>query len=295
MGKIENNELLVYYMNHQKSATHRNASAGAGTVRKAMWLLECLAEAPEALGLTEIAQATALNKATAYRLLTVLKDAGLVAQDERDRRYRLGLRLAQFGTQALERLEVRRLARPYMVSLMQSTGQTVHLAILEGSEVVYAEKVEGLEAVTLRSRVGGTPPAHATSVGKCLLAFLPLEERELLLSKLPLPRFTRHTITNREAFLRHLEGVRRKGYAVDNEDHREGLRCVGAPVFDASGRAVAAVSIAGPTFRISPATIPRLARQVMHCAQAISAALGYRRSKSAPAPALGTAKAPRAG
>jgi IclR family acetate operon transcriptional repressor len=282
-------------MNHPKSTIHPNTSAGAGTVRKAVRLLECLAEAPEAMGLTEIAQATALNKATAHRLLTVLRDAGLVGQDERDRRYRLGLRLAQFGTQALERLEIRRLARPHMVSLMQATAQTVHLAILEGSEVVYAEKVEGLEAVTLRSRVGGTPPAHATSVGKCLLAFLPPEERELLVSRLPLPRFTRHTITNRAAFRRHLQEVRRRGYAVDDEDHREGLRCVGAPVFDGSGRAVAAVSIAGPTFRIAPAAFPGLARQVMDCAQAISAALGYRRGTSAPAQGPATAKAARAG
>jgi DNA-binding IclR family transcriptional regulator len=255
---------------------HGSSSIGVGTVRKAIRLLECLAERSDPLGRTEIARAAGLNKATAHRLLTILKDGGLVRQDGEDRRYALGLRLVQLGMHALERIEIPRLARPHMAALMRESRQTVHLASLEDSAVVYIEKVEGLEGVILRSRVGGTPPIHATSVGKCLLAFLPPEDRDALLARLLLPGFTSHTITNRTGFRRHLEEVRRRGYAVDNEEHREGIRCVGAPIFDASSRVVAAVSIAGPAFRIPQGTIPRMARQVIRCATAISAALGHR-------------------
>jgi len=262
-------------MNQQNQQFYKPASANAGSLRRALHLLDCLASSPEALGLTELAQASSLDKATTHRLLSVLKECGFVKRDVESRRYCLGLRLAQLGARALEALEVRQVARPHMTSLMRATCQTVHLGILEESQVVYVEKIEGLEPVSLKSRVGGTPPIHATSIGKCLLAFLPLNELERLLPRLTLTPFTANTISDHEAFRRHLEGIRQRGYAVDNEEHREGLRCVGAPVFDLRGDLVAAVSIVGPAFRIPHAEIPQLACRVIECAQAISKDLGY--------------------
>jgi IclR family transcriptional regulator, KDG regulon repressor len=256
-------------------------SSDDGTVQKAIRIIDNLVEASDGLGLSDVARATNLNKATAYRILTILKGAGFVRQNDSSRRYSLGLRLVQLGAQVLDGIGIPRLARPHMTALMRETKQTVHLGILEDSAVVYIAKIEGSEGVTLRTRVGSTPPIHVTAIGKCLIAFLSAAEREELLNRIQLDHFTKNTITNQNKFRHHLDEIRRLGYAVDNEEHRGGIRCVAAPIFDSRNMVVAAVGVAGPIFHITEGAIPHIAQLVIRCAEATSVEMGQIRKREA--------------
>ncbi len=254
----------------------RSADQGSSTVRRAILLLDTLAQHPTGVGLSEVARAAKLHHATAYRLLSTLCDARLVELREGDRKYRLGLRVLELAGALGESLEIREVARPLLTWLAKTTGETVHLATLDGDEMVFLERVDGVQPVTLRTRVGFRAPAHVTAVGKAVLAFSPPLVVDRFLRGRQLKRYTLHTITGPDAFAAHLETVRRQGFAVDNEEHRLSIRCVGAPIFDHLGRPVAAVSIAGPMFRLSTRRMRELAEVVKQAARRISEALGHR-------------------
>jgi DNA-binding IclR family transcriptional regulator len=238
-------------------------------------LLSLLAQQPGGAGLSEIARLSKLHHTTAHRLLSTLGAAGLVARHE-DRKYRLGLGLLELAGALVENLEIRTVARPTLLSLAQATGETVHLAALDGHEMAFLDRVDGVQPVTLRTRVGFRAPAHVTAVGKAVLAFSTPGLVARTLAAAPLTRHTPKTITNREAFLAQLDLIRRHGYAVDNEEHRLTIRCVGAPIFDHTGAPVAALSIAGPMFRLSQRRVRELVRLVKDAAAEVSRALGHR-------------------
>lgn len=151
----------------------------------------------------------------------------------------------------------------------------MHLATLDQDEMVFLDRVDGVQPVTLRTRVGFRAPVHVTAVGKAFLAFSSPATVDRVLRSRSLLRCTEHTITDRETFVAHLKSISRQGFAVDNEEHRLTIRCVGAPILDHAGVAVAAVSIAGPAFRLSNRRIRTLAPLVKEAAARISAALGH--------------------
>jgi IclR family acetate operon transcriptional repressor len=259
----------------------RSPAHGSGTVRRAVRLLSLLAQQPGGAGLSEIARLSKLHHTTAHRLLSTLGAAGLVACRHEDRKYRLGLGLLELAGALVENLEIRTVARPTLLSLAQATGETVHLAALDGHEMVFLDRVDGVQPVTLRTRVGFRAPAHVTAVGKAVLAFSTPGLVARILAAAPLTRHTPKTITKREAFLAQLDLIRRHGYAVDNEEHRLTIRCVGAPIFDHTGAPVAALSIAGPMFRLSQRRVRELVRLVKDAAAEVSRALGHRAALAA--------------
>jgi DNA-binding IclR family transcriptional regulator len=158
---------------------------------------------------------------------------------------------------------------------MQETGLTVHMAVLERDEAVIIEKVEAPGLVRLASWIGRRLDVNCTGVGKVLIAFLPHEQLEYLLSTKEFARHNARTIISKSALRRELALVRQSGYALDDEEDEPGLRCIGAPVFDENGTALAAISVAGTTSQIAMARVPILARQVMEAAQAISLRFGH--------------------
>jgi len=260
----------------------RPRDEGSTTVRRALSLLDILGQHVPGAGLTEIARRAKLHHATVYRLLSTLVAAGFVAYGPETRKYRLGLKILDLAGNLVENIELREVARPTLLRLAAQTGETVHLATLDQDEMVFLDRVDGLQPVTLRTRVGFRAPAHVTAVGKAFLAFSSPAAVERLLRSRPLLRHTEHTITDRETFLGHLETVRRQGFALDNEEHRLTIRCVGAPILDHAGVPVAAVSIAGPMFRLSNRRIRALATLVKEAAAHISAALGHAGGRAAP-------------
>jgi IclR family transcriptional regulator, KDG regulon repressor len=252
---------------------------------KALAILDCLAESePEGYTLTQLSQKLRLHISTVHRLLVNLTRQGFVDFNPAQGTYQLGYRVMRMGLKVLDRMDFRRVAAPLLHELSQKTQETVHLAILQAYQVVTIEKFQGPHPVRLDAPLGAATPLHATGVGKALLAFQDEKRVAAILraAGLPpkgsLPRLTVNTLTSLGDLKRELSRIREQGYAVDNEEAVVGLRCVAAPLFDHSGRAVAAFSVAGPASRVSPARTAEIARLVLETAGEISHRLGYTRA-----------------
>jgi DNA-binding IclR family transcriptional regulator len=242
---------------------------------RAFVLMDVLAASDHALGVTELGERVGLNKSTVHRLLAVLERNRYVERDFGTGRYRLGLKLVHLGSAALSRVDLYSRARAFVERLVEETGETAHVGVLRQSEVISLVDVESRRTVRTPSTVGRRSPLHCTSQGKALLAFLPAAELEMVLRGYRFTAFTRSTIRSAQRFRAELERVRRNGFAIDDEEFEEGLRCIGAPVRDHSGKVAAAISIAGPAFRVSPERMPELIRSVLSVAAGLSAAMGF--------------------
>jgi IclR family transcriptional regulator, KDG regulon repressor len=254
-------------------------SSPAYTVKsllKALAILDCLGESePEGYTLTQLSHKLHLHISTVHRLLVNLVRQGYVDQNPAKGTYKLGYRMMRMGLKVLDRMDFRRVAEPLLSELSQKTQETVHLAILEGDHAVSIEKFHGPHPVSLDAPLGAALPLHATGVGKALLAFQDEKRAAAIVRAASLPRLTAHTLTLLGELKRELARIREQGYAVDDEEAVIGLRCVAAPLFDHSGRAVAAFSVAGPASRVSPSRTPEIARLVLETAGEISRRLGY--------------------
>jgi DNA-binding IclR family transcriptional regulator len=211
-----------------------------------------------------------MPRSTVHRLLSDLVERRVLRRD--GRRYRLGLRLLQLGEQVRRQLRLPMLADEPMRKLASDTQETVHLGILDESQVVYVAKMTGLRGLQMASHVGLHSPAQTTAMGKVLLASLPQEDwaRRFL----DLEPTTPNTITDRDAFVRELTDVRAQGFAFDREENEVGIRCVAAPVIDARGDVVAAVSLSGASLFVTEERQRSLVPAVIACARSISVELG---------------------
>lgn len=231
------------------------------------------AETPE-LGVTEISTKLGLHKSTVHRFLVNLEDAGLVERNGRSNRYRLGLRLFELGGLVLQQMNLWDEALPFLELLVRESGETGQLAVLDSGEAVYVERVEARRALRIPSAMGRGYPAHATSHGKLLLAYQQPEEVAQIVRQRGLGRYTPKTIVDEKALDAELARIREQGYAIDDEEYEDGLRCVGAAVFDHTGHAIAAIGIGGPVTRVTPARIDELAELVMRAAKGLSKRMG---------------------
>ncbi|MFD5542719.1 IclR family transcriptional regulator, partial [Streptomyces sp. NPDC127079] len=213
------------------------------TVDRALSILPLLAQGPADLG--QVADRLGVHKSTALRLLRTLHEHGLVYRQS-DQRYRLGARLFALAQEAMENLDVREIAHPYLARLNDAVGHTVHLAVLEEGEVLYIDKVESRYPVRMYSRIGKPVALTVAAVAKLLLADLPEPERRALADRLDYPMYTARSTPNAEAFLSELAKVREQGWATDLGGHEESINCVAAPVRGADGRVVAALSVSAP-------------------------------------------------
>lgn len=225
-----------------------------------------------------------LHKSTLYRLLEVLRAHRLVELDPATGHYRLGLRLFELGMLAVGRLELARCAQRALDALVERTGETAHLGVLDGSDAVAIARAESPQALRMPGALGRRSPAHCTAVGKVLLAHLPEIEQRALVARSPLTAMTRRTLVRPEQILRELRTVYQRGYAIDDEEIFPGVRCVGAPVRDHTGTVVAAVSASGPTTRLPREHFPRLAAEVQRAAEEISRRLGFGGAEKQAAP-----------
>jgi DNA-binding IclR family transcriptional regulator len=242
---------------------------------RAFSIVNLLSLVDQPMGASEIGQNLHLNKTTVHRLLAVLEHHRYVERDSLSGRYRLGLKLAELGNLALSRFDLQRIARPYIERLVKETGETAHLGIMQQNEVISLVNVETQHSLRSPSTVGRRSPLHCTSQGKVLLASLPPQQVEQALRGYRFVTYTGRTLRNPAALRTELSKVRQSGYAVDNEEFEEGLRCIGAPVRDHTARVIAAISIAGPRFRITSECTPSLVRKVMRVASDLSETLGY--------------------
>lgn len=245
------------------------------SVLKALDVLECLASAEQPLSAQEVAQQCSLSRPTAYRYLITLLTRDYVTNDEDDRYYQIGPKVLGLGKSFLDRLDLPELARTNMRELGRVSQETVHLAILDGTEILYVAKVDGPQSVRMYSAIGTRNPLYCTAMGKAILAFLPPEKRTALLDQTTLAPRTANTITDRTAMDQHLELVRSQGFAIDDVEFEEGIRCLGAPLFNHIGQVTAAISVSGPAYRLSNSRLQELSGQVVETSEAISSKLGY--------------------
>lgn len=239
-------------------------------------ILDTIADGGESgLTLSDISERLEIHKSTALRMLCTLEKLNCVVHDNDTGKYRLGIHLLELGSTFLEGVDLRREAKPYLEELSAASGEIVHLAILDGESVVYIEKIEAPQVLTLYSRVGRRAPATCTAVGKVLLAYADCEFKDRI-SRGSFMKYTDQTITDPEIFLQELEKVRKNGYAIDNEEHEKHVRCVAAPIWNHEGQAVAAVSITGPSVRMTLERIQELAPVVVSTALDISRRLGFK-------------------
>ncbi|MEQ0563279.1 IclR family transcriptional regulator [Amycolatopsis sp. NEAU-NG30] len=240
-----------------RTAGRNDGASGDGLVAARLAaLLEAFRPGDETLGVSELARRTGLAKTTVHRLVGHLTGTGLLERDGGGA-VRLGLRLFEIGQLASPRRGLVEAARPYLADLREATRNTVHLAILEGTEVVYLDVLRGPDAPTLPSRIGGRFPAHATGVGKAILAFSPESVVNQVIDA-GLPRMSARTITAPGLLRRQLARVREDGIALEREESGVGVVCAASPLLDTRGVAVAAVSISGwanrmRTERVAPA------------------------------------------
>jgi len=246
---------------------------GLKSLTKVVRILGTFSRTARALSLAEICQRTGYPKSTTHRLLSSMREAGLLDQDRNRDRYRLGLKLYELGNTVLTNMDLHREARPYVEALGRLTDQVVHLAIFDGRRAVVIGKSESQHDAP-SSAFLESAPAHCTSVGKAILAFQPESLIDAFVAD-GLARFTDTTITDAAALREDLQLTRSRGYSVDQAEHQPGLHCVGAPIRDLSGRVFAAISVSGPAWKMPLSDVSRVAKIVIHHADGISRALGY--------------------
>jgi DNA-binding IclR family transcriptional regulator len=237
-------------------------------------ILEALADAPDELSPAELAVRLHLHKSTIHRLLVVLEGQRFIRKTP-DGRYGLGMKLIEMGSRAVEQLDLGEHALPFLERLVEETGETAHICVLSGTEMVSIANVPGRWTLRTPSTVGRRTQTYCTAVGKAFIAFLPPSALDSLIERLQFKRQTRRTLMTASSLRVALDRVRRRGFAVDDEEVEEGLRCIGAPIRDYTGKVVAALSIAGPVFRIQKGQVASYARAVTAAADSLSADLGY--------------------
>lgn len=250
-------------------------SKGTQTLDRALDIIELLSLEREGMGVTEIGSRLDLHKSTVHRLLTALAHRGYAERDERKGSYRLGLKVVEIGSLRLRHLELKTEAAPHLRRLAEITGQPVHLGILQGTEVIYIEKIEPVASIRMYSQIGRRVPVYCSSLGKVLVSGLDAAELHRLSHGLEYKRFTPSTKIDAEVFEREIDQVRAQGWALDDEEHEAGIRCIGAPVRDYTSRVIAAISVSGDKNVISPERDAAVASTVKDIANLISSRMGF--------------------
>jgi IclR family transcriptional regulator, KDG regulon repressor len=261
---------------HSKTKRYAESPYQIQVLDRALALLEALSHQGPDLTLAQISSLLKLHKSTAHRLIMVLERHRLIEKNSNTGKYRLGLKLFELGTKAVSQLDLRERAHPFLERAVLHTGETGHLCVYDDGEVVYLDKIEPDRSVRLTSSVGRRNPAYCTAVGKAIMAFLPEAQVETSVQKHGLPQLTRKTITNMLDLRADLARVRKLGYAIDDEEHEEGVLCVGAPVWSVGPYPIAAISVSGPIFRLSHEKVPAVAESMITMANALSRELGMR-------------------
>ena len=261
----------------RKVSQHNQESALLGAVQsveRALDLLECLARSSSSwVGISELSNATGQPVATVHRLLMTLVARQYVVRDSRTRRYALGPAFRRLAGTSLQTPDWPTIATPQLRELVEISGETANLAVMEGNQAVYVAQAQPTRMVRMFTELGNRVPLHCTGCGKVLLAYQPESVIASTIAETGLPRYTETTITDPGQLQQELEMIPQQGYAVDHGEQEEGVRCLAAPVYGPKGRVVAAVSISGPSSRLDSRRIPTLLPHLKRISAAISSAL----------------------
>ena len=251
--------------------------ANAKILEKGLKLLEELAENAEGMTVVELADRIGVHKTSVYRYINSLLDMGYI-QSDGDGHYHLGNKVLELGSQKLRRMPLRETAHPFLIKLSADTQKTVHLCVLDRQDVIYIDKIESHRTLPIMSRIGSRAPAYCTGVGKMLLSNLPTDQVVSLLREFPPTRRTPETITDPIKLLEEIKLTAERGYAIDNGEHEEGIKCFAAPIKGYGGDVVGAVSLTGLKREFDgPEESEKMIAAITKTATEISRGLGYRK------------------
>ena len=239
-----------------------------------MRLLKAFSDESFELGVSELAKHLQVAKSTAFRLASALTREHMLEQNAETGKYRLGLVLFELGALVRRKMDVSSEARPALRALMDSTGETVHLAVIDHQSAVYTNRVESRSAIRTAYGLGTRAPLHCTALGKALLAFQAKDFIDKVIAA-GLPRRTENTITSPAALRQELASIRSRGYAVEDEESENGLRSIAAGVFDDRARVVASIGISGPSHRLTRKALQAYVNDLLAATSAVSRRLGY--------------------
>ena len=245
----------------------------SGVLTKTFRIIETLRAAPVPLGLKEISEETGIHKSTALRFLTHLENERWVTRNTRGA-YSVGAKLLGMGGRSVFQVNLQGAAQGPLLELWRATQETVNLGILDGIEVVYLDCLESPQSFRLVATPGMRAVLYRTALGKAMLAHLPSGRTENIVGSLVFQAFTPHTLISADQLRAELGRVRERGYAIDDEESTIGVRCFAVPVLDAQREAIAAISVSGPTARMTDARAPEVVRAIRAAAAGISVRLG---------------------
>ncbi|CTQ57577.1 MAG: IclR family transcriptional regulator [Roseibium album] len=255
-------------MNKQASPT-----SGDGTVGKALDVLDRVAAMGRPVRFTELLSDSVHPKATLYRLLQTLVSQGMLAYDESQQTYSLGIRLVRLAHAAWRQSSIAPIARPFVRALSEVVGETVHLAQLDGGQVLYVDKRNAINPIDMYSQAGKIGPGYCTGVGKAQLAFLEPAELDEAIKKQSFYRYTPETLATETALRADLEKIRKEGVAFDREEHEPGIICIAAPVLSSKGRPIGALSVTTSTTRKGMKELVEVRPVLLKTASEIAAAV----------------------
>ena len=253
----------------------QNGNDQVRSIVRAFYMLEAISNADgEKLGIQDLAKATNLSKATAYRIASTLVGLDYIEKDENNK-YSLGLKLISLSAVVLNNLQLVEVAKSEIQDLAREIGLTTHLGTVDGSDLLYLAKANSNNSIRTTSYVGQRSYLHSTSLGKVLCSNLPLSRVTQIMGEKGMPQFTPNTITRIEDYIVELEKVKAQGYAIDNEENEKFVRCVAAPIHDHIGRVTSAISVSGLIVHIPESKLPKVVEAVKARALRISRKLGY--------------------
>ncbi|MBN2257165.1 MAG: IclR family transcriptional regulator [Anaerolineaceae bacterium] len=242
------------------------------SLARGLRILNLLSHSPDGASITELAEALSIDKASASRLVATLTHHGYAAKDESTRRFHLGPQVVALSRSVLTRLPLREAAKPFLRQLMEKTGECAHLAVAAQGRALYIDQVESPATLRVNAQVGTMNPLHCTALGKILLAFGDNPIPEIL------ERYTPHTITEPQTLERELVQIRRQGYAIDDEEFDNGIRCIAVPATDYRGKLAGALGISGPSTRMTRERLPELTKIIVETGRALSERLSFTHS-----------------
>lgn len=256
----------------EKTAEKTN---GIKSIMKAARVINMLANEGQPLSLAQMSSNMAISKSTLHGIISTLVDVKFVVQDQQTGRYWLGTRLFEIGSSISSQWNVRKIAYPFIQRIVAETGETVHMAVLDDYEVLYINKQESTSSIRIVTDVGVKLPAHCTGLGKALLSGMSRLELQFMVKSKGLAKYTESTITNFEDFWKEIRHIKSRGYAVDEQEFVEGLRCVAVPVFSHAGDIIAALSVSGPISRMQDKKFEHCRESLQKAAEEISVQMGY--------------------
>lgn len=245
------------------------------SVDRTIKIIEVLSEHRDGLGLTDLGNIVGMHKSTVHRLLQTLIYNGYVKQNPQNQHYHLTIKMFELGSRVIDGMDLHKIARPYLESLRDLTNEVVHLVIPDGTDIIYIDKVESNNSIRMHSRIGARSPLYSTSAGKAMMAYMPESKVKEIWFASDIIQRTPNTVVEYSQLLKVLEQVRENGYALDEEENEPNIRCIGAPIFNYHGNVVGAVSISGPTMRVTLEAIETFKEHILKYTLLISRELGY--------------------